>query len=260
MALILNIDTASSGASIALSNQGNVIGIKKNADVKDHASWIHNAVQNLLRENGSSISELQAIAVTAGPGSYTGLRVGMATAKGLCYVLNIPLIVENTLKVMAMAAIQIGNRQQVPDAPGGNLISRVNTENGKTQATWDAEAQVREASLKPLLVPMIDARRMEVFTAVYDFDLSEIMSPVALVLDPAAFDAVASGRRLICFGNGSEKFQTIARPGQFEFQNWDNDAGSLAFLSYEKFRQKEFADLAYVEPLYLKEFYSPSKK
>src|SRR5215510_5471433 len=105
MALILNIDTATESASLALSEKDRIIGITKNKEIRDHASWIHKAIQGLLDKVGQSLPQLAAIAVTAGPGSYTGLSVGMATAKGLCYVLGIPLIVENTLKVMARAAI-----------------------------------------------------------------------------------------------------------------------------------------------------------
>ena len=233
MALILNIDTATEFASLALSNEGNTLSVKKNKEVKDHASWIHNAIRELLEECRFSLSELQAIAITAGPGSYTGLRVGMATAKGLCYVLDIPLIVENTLKVMAKAYVDTSN------LPG-------------------RKSQISNS--KTLLIPMIDARRMEVYTAVYEADLAEVMPPAAVVLDRGSFDEVKAGNRLICFGTGSQKFQSIVRPGEFEFDNLEHGAGALGYLAYQKFREKTFADLAYAEPLYLKEFYSPSKK
>src|ERR1700730_6065882 len=104
MALILNIDTATENASLALSKNGEVLQIISNPDLKDHAAWIHTAIKALMDKSGHALSQINAIALTAGPGSYTGLRVGMATAKGLCYVLNIPMITENTLKVMAKAA------------------------------------------------------------------------------------------------------------------------------------------------------------
>ena len=108
MALILNIDTATESASIALSNDDRVLGSMENKDQKDHAAWIHSAIQQLLKAHDRDIQQLQAVAVTSGPGSYTGLRVGMATAKGICYTLRIPLITESTLKVMALAAIESG--------------------------------------------------------------------------------------------------------------------------------------------------------
>jgi len=227
MALILNIDTATEHASLALSEEGKVIATTSNKEIRDHASWIHNALQQLLQNTGYTLSQLEAIAITAGPGSYTGLRVGMATAKGLCYVLNIPLILENTLKVMARAYIEAFNHK-----PG--ILS--------------------------LLVPMIDARRMEVFTAVYDQALREVIPPMAMVLDATSFEGVNPDTRLICFGSGSLKFQAIARKDRFEFVELAPEAGAMAFFAHQKFKNKEFADLAYAEPLYLKEFYSPAKK
>src|SRR5579872_6938935 len=124
MALILNIDTATEEAGISLAADGEVMAMAVNPQQRDHAAWLHSAVEKMMHDAGTRITDLQAVAVTAGPGSYTGLRVGMAAAKGFCYALNIPLITENTLKVMAMAA-----RDQT----------------------------VSEG----LLCPMIDARRME---------------------------------------------------------------------------------------------------
>jgi len=248
MALILNIDTATEYASLALSNEGNTLSVKKNKEIKDHASWIHHAIRELLEECRFSLSELQAIAITEGPGSYTGLRVGMATAKGLCYVLDIPLIVENTLKVMARAYVEASNlpdRRSLPESTFG-------------RAGEGAKSQISNS--QALLVPMIDARRMEVYTAIYDSDLAELMQPVALVLDPGSFNEVKAGNRLICFGTGSQKFQSIVRPEEFEFDHLEHGAGALGYLAYQKFREKAFADLAYAEPLYLKEFYSPAKK
>ncbi|HUP13519.1 MAG TPA: tRNA (adenosine(37)-N6)-threonylcarbamoyltransferase complex dimerization subunit type 1 TsaB, partial [Niastella sp.] len=142
--LILNIDTATDQAIVSLSKEGSVIGTLENNAQKDHAAWIQLAINSLLQKHGSAMHQLQAIAVTAGPGSYTGLRVGMATAKGLCFALQIPLITINTLQVMANAAI---------------------------------DQFLLKASQMPLplcFCPMIDARRMEVFTAVYDKALQEI--------------------------------------------------------------------------------------
>jgi tRNA threonylcarbamoyladenosine biosynthesis protein TsaB len=134
MALILNIDTATETGGICIAEEGKTLAMAVNPEQKDHASWLHPAVEKIMRDAGCGMKDLQAVAVTAGPGSYTGLRVGMAAAKGFCYALGIPLITENTLKVMALAA--------------------------KEQAPGDG-----------LLCPMIDARRMEVFTAVYQNDL-----------------------------------------------------------------------------------------
>src|SRR5438270_3192396 len=103
--MILTIDTATDQASVCLSQNGNVLATSINDNQKDHATWIQVAINTLLKEQGFSMQQLKAVAVTEGPGSYTGLRVGMATAKGLCFALQIPLITVNTLKVMACAAI-----------------------------------------------------------------------------------------------------------------------------------------------------------
>ena len=237
MALILNIDTATDCASIALSHKLDVLASNKNEEIRDHAAWLHNAIHQMMVHSAFSLSQLEAIAVTAGPGSYTGLRVGMAAAKGLCYVLGIPLITENTLKIMANAAIK-------------QLTHSITQRDNHNRETL---------ILETLFVPMIDARRMEVFTAAYDHELREMMPPVALVLDAASFDGV-KGDRLVCFGNGSHKFESIAQPGRFQFIDIKPDATSLSQLAYQKFLKGDFADLAYAEPFYLKEFYSPAKK
>ena len=264
MALILNIDTSTDYASIALSMDGKLVQLMKNPAERDHASWIHRAIQELLIKCGYGLEDLQAIAVTAGPGSYTGLRIGMSTAKGLCYVLNVPLIAVNTLKVMAVANRQLamgprqvggqtqkGNKQlptgnqQVPDGPGhiGQLAT-----------------QGDENSLKPLLVPMIDARRMEVYTAIYDIELNEVMPPEALILTSDSFAQWKQGHNLTFFGSGSKKFEVIASDEHFVFEKSHFDASALTTLSYRDYLDKQFADLAYAEPFYLKEFFSTGKK
>src|SRR5665647_1745116 len=147
MALILNIDTATESAIISISEKDKIIDSVTNSNQKDHASFLQPAIKNLLQKADLSINKLNAIAVTAGPGSYTGLRVGMASAKGLCYALKIPLITINTLEVMALSSLK----------------------------------QIHDPSA--LYCPMIDARRMEVFTAVYDHHLTEIIKPCSMILD-----------------------------------------------------------------------------
>ena len=231
MALILNIDTATENGSLALAKDDKLLALLKNPDQKDHAAWIHIAIKGLMERSGYSLSALNAIAVTAGPGSYTGLRVGMATAKGLCYVLNIPLITESTLKVMAKAAVQ-----QLPKHFANNGPGRI------------------------LLVPMIDARRMEVFTAVYDLQLNLLAQPAAMILAAGSFLDFERDGKLIFFGSGSAKFQKFGTKQHFVFAEVKHDAVSLAALSGKRFAEADFADLAYVEPIYLKEFYTHPKK
>lgn len=217
--LILNIDTAVAGASVCLASGAVVQGCKRNATPNDSAAWIHTAIQELLNEQGVAVNGLAAVAVSAGPGSYTGLRIGMATAKGLCYAAGLPLITINTLAMMAQAA-----------AP---------------QPT-------------DLLCPMIDARRMEVFTAMYTNDLTEVQPAQALVLQPDSFADVLDRSTVTFFGNGSAKFETLAQHRNAAFKHLVADASHLAVLSRRAFVQHRFADLAYSEPFYGKAFFSPA--
>src|SRR5205814_5136447 len=145
MALIFNIDTALEIASLGLAEDGIMIQSIENDQQKDHAAWIHVAIKNLFEKTGKTIDQLDAVAVSNGPGSYTGLRVGLSTAKGLCYALNIPLITVGTLQVMALNAVQALAKSDLQSADHGG------------------ENELGDI----LFCPMIDARRMEVFTAVY---------------------------------------------------------------------------------------------
>ena len=220
MALILNIDTSVDVASLCLAREEEVLSFAKNESQKDHASWLHTAIKEIFEKNDLELRSIDAIGVTGGPGSYTGLRIGMATAKGICFALNKPLISLSTLLVMANAA-------------------------------KDESAD--------LLCPMIDARRMEVFTAIYTKGLKIVKHPAALTLNENSFAEYLSNNRICFFGNGSNKFQAIEKSPQAFFRDIKTGASSMAPLSEKSFTEKNFADLAYAEPLYLKEFYTPSK-
>jgi len=227
MAFILNIDTAVDVASICLAKDGKLLSIDKNVrehslgeSQKDHASWLHIAIKEIFEKNNLELGSVDAIAVTGGPGSYTGLRIGLATAKGICFALNKPLISLNTLLVMAYAA-------------------------------KDESAD--------LLCPMIDARRMEVFTAIYTKELQIVKEPAAMTLNENSLDEYLLNNSICFFGNGSNKFRTIKKHEKAVFIDLKADASSMISLSEKKFAEKEFADLAYAEPLYLKEFYSPAR-
>ena len=223
MALILNIDTATEEAGICLAADGEVVAMAVNPEQKDHASWLHTAIEKIMRDAGTRINDLQAVAVTAGPGSYTGLRVGMAAAKGFCYALNIPLITENTLKVMAMAA-----RDNV--------------------------------SSERLLCPMIDARRMEVFTAVYRNDMEEVAPTAAMIIDEHSFSTILASNDVSFFGGGSYKCKPIITAPSAAFIEINYHAGYLGILSFLRYLQREFTGLAYSEPAYTKEFYTHTRK
>ena len=220
MALILNIDTAVDVASICLAKDGKVLSIAKNESQKDHASWLHIAIKEIFEKNNLELGSVDTLAVTRGPGSYTGLRIGIATAKGICFALNKPLISLNTLLVMANAA-------------------------------KDESAD--------LLCPMIDARRMEIFTAIYTKGLEIVKDPAAITLNENSFAEYLSNKNICFFGNGSNKFKAIEKSPQAFFSEIKTDASSMVSLSEKSFTEKKFADLAYAEPLYLKEFYTPVK-
>jgi tRNA threonylcarbamoyladenosine biosynthesis protein TsaB len=228
MPLILNIDTSTQHGSTCIARDGNCMALLQNPEQKDHAAWIHPAIQELLKHANCTLSDLQAVAVTAGPGSYTGLRVAMATAKGLCYALRIPMITENTLRVMAFVSVEYRS-----------AIHHLN---------------------EALHCPMIDARRMEVFTALYNSSLVEIMQPAALVLTPDSFIKELETNTIIFSGDGSKKFRVLMNHPHAIFEDFQFNATHLAVLSNMKFLNSEFVEVAYAEPLYLKEFYTVPKK
>ena len=224
MAIILNIDTATETASICLSKNGKTISLLENKNQKDHASWLQVAIVQLLSAAGFVIRDLQAVAVTSGPGSYTGLRVGMASAKGLCYALKIPLITESTLKVMAHAA------------------------------------QEQARVLDCLICPMIDARRMEVFTALYSPELVELRPAEVMLLDSNSYENELNQHKILFFGSGIQKYrQNILTYNAF-FADIVFSARDLGFLAEQKFDNQEFTDIIYSEPAYAKAFFSYIKK
>jgi len=196
-----------------------VIELLSNPLQKDSASWIQTGVRQLMEIANIQLQQLSAVSISAGPGSYTGLRVGMATAKGLCYALNIPLVTINTLKMMAVAA-----------------------QNEETD----------------LICPMIDARRMEVFTAIYDKSLEEIISPHNIILDENSFGEILKNKKILFFGNGSTKFEALIKSTNAGFKQIEANAKQLVTLSFAAYKQRLFADLAYSEPFYGKAFYSPA--
>jgi tRNA threonylcarbamoyladenosine biosynthesis protein TsaB len=218
VSVILNIETAIDSASVCLAKNGQVVLLKQHPHPKDSAAWIQPAISDLLHETGYTFKGLHAIAVSSGPGSYTGLRVGMATAKGLCFALGIPFITLNTLQIMASAL------------PGHD--------------SW--------------LCPMIDARRMEVFTALYDSDLNEILAPKNMVLNDESFIEIIEEEKIIFFGNGSDKFRTIMAHKNATFAPFHLTASHMAVLSETAYDDGQFANLAYSEPFYGKDFFSPA--
>ncbi|MBN8675958.1 MAG: tRNA (adenosine(37)-N6)-threonylcarbamoyltransferase complex dimerization subunit type 1 TsaB [Chitinophagales bacterium] len=221
MALILHIDTALETASVCLSDDENIIALAINTDQKDHASWLHNSIREMMIKHDTPLNRLQAISVSIGPGSYTGLRVGLSAAKGFCYALNIPLITTGTLQMIA------------------NRVRKEATD---------------------LICPLIDARRMEVYAALYDKQMTEIEKPSALTVDANSFSDLLTNRKLIFTGSGSKKLQQILSHANASFIDKVVTAEQLVVFAHLSYRKQQFADLAYTEPLYIKDFYSPARK
>jgi len=220
MSYLLHINTALETASISLSREGKIIAEKQNSNQKDHATFLHPAIQDVLKKVDLTVKSLSAISVIAGPGSYTGLRVGMSAAKGMCFALSLPMITVNTLEWMALSAA-----------------------NEETD----------------LLCPMIDARRMEVYTALYARNLEEIIPPAALILHTDSFSERLEINQILFFGNGAEKFSKLIAHPNAAFKMIDPNIEKFAEISWNLYQQRTFANLAYTEPLYIKDFYTTFK-
>ncbi len=221
MSLILNIDTATENAHVSLAKDGQVLHSLGSGAQKEHAGFLQAAIQELIKLAGVQFKDVDAVAVTAGPGSYTGLRVGLASAKGLCYALKIPLITIGTLEVLAASALQL-----YPPAADENI----------------------------LFCPMMDARRMEIFTAIYQHDLQEYLQPCAMILDEFSFEKDLLKNKIIFFGSGSEKWKKICNNPNAIFKSVSVLPESLGNSSNMLFLEKKFTSLAYSQPFYLKEF------
>jgi tRNA threonylcarbamoyladenosine biosynthesis protein TsaB len=215
MAFILNIETATKNCSVSLAKDGKTISCQELATEQfSHAEKLHVFIAELLHENNIKYSQLDAVAVSQGPGSYTGLRIGVSSAKGLCYALNIPLIAIDTLQLLA---------QQITIESG-------------------------------LILPMIDARRREVFSAIYDSNYQQIRTTQAEIINENSYVEIKEILHLV--GDGAAKFKDTLIDPKFVFH--DNvvypSAQEMSSLSFEKFQNSEFVDVAYFEPFYLKDF------
>lgn len=225
MSLILNIDTASENAHVSIARDGQILHALSSESQKEHAGFLQAAIQQLIKTTGIHLKEIDAVSVTAGPGSYTGLRVGFASAKGLCYALKKPFITIGTLEVLTVSALQL-----YPPAADENI----------------------------LFCPMIDARRMEIFTAIYEQSLTMYMQPCAKILDAFSFEKELSKSKMIFFGSGSEKWSKVCNHPNAIFKAVTILPESLSKSSNTLFLEKKFTDLAYSEPFYLKEFQTVS--
>lgn len=227
MALILNLDTSTRICSVALARKGVLLGLEESQEDKSHASLLAVFINRVLEKSNVKISELDAVAVSKGPGSYTGLRIGVSTAKGLAYALGIPLISVNTLTAMATGVLHwhLLDRLQLPD-----------------NETF-------------YLCPMIDARRMEVYAAVYSPTGKMVEPTNAKVIQEDSYGKLLEQHRMIFFGNGADKCRNIIQHSNAAFmEGIETSAKFMVPLAESDWQQKNFEDVAYFEPLYLKDF------
>jgi len=227
MALLLHIDTATAYAGVCLSLNGNVLAMKEHADQKNHAAFLQPAIKEIMKMAGKSLADLDAIAITAGPGSYTGIRVGLSSAKGICFALNKPLILLNTLQVIAKAALE--------------------------------QLAIEDKDINTLIYPMIDARRMEVFTGIYNQKLLEMGKTAAVILDESFFNSLPNEPQIAFCGDGSLKIPTEFFTNNKTLITSQHHVNHMITLAEREFEAGNFANLAYSEPLYVKEFYQAQK-
>jgi tRNA threonylcarbamoyladenosine biosynthesis protein TsaB len=220
MGLILLIDTALEVASVGIAREGSLLCKRENAKQNDHAAWLHVAIQEVLTEAEIDIHQLDAVGITDGPGSYTGLRVGMAAAKGICYAQNIPLISVSTLRLLATSV-------------------------------QDEEAD--------LIIALIDARRDEVYAGAYDRAGNVMLPEQAMMLTPESFQDICKGKKVVLTGNGASKTIEKLTNKDLFLSDPKHAVKNLAEITYKKFINSDFSDLAYHEPAYLKDFYTTAK-
>ena len=223
MAIILNIETATDTCSVALAIDGKMVALREISGERNHAALLTTFIGNCCNEAGVTLHEIDAVAVSKGPGSFTGLRIGTSTAKGICYATGKPLLAVNSLQAMA----------------SNFVIAHGNLSEGD------------------LLVPLIDARRMEVYHAIFDRNMDFVSPTSAKIIDSQSFIEKSQNSRLILFGDGMNKCKPVLSEAsyiQFVDGNYNSAAGMVTF-SEKSYQLSAFEDVAYFEPFYLKDFF-----
>lgn len=221
MAYLLALETATKVCSVALFKEEKLLLVKEQDGAYSHAENLAVFVEDVLKEAGVDINELSAVAISKGPGSYTGLRIGVSFAKGLCYSLALPLIAIDTLKSMAW---------------GCNV---------------EADA---------LVCPMIDARRMEVYAAIYNSQLEAVKPISADIVESTSYHEYLENQKVYFIGDGASKCKAVLTHKNAIFQEGLPSAQNMGSLAFTKFKNAEFEDVAYFEPYYLKEFIAIKSK
>lgn len=222
MALILNIETSTKNCSVSIARDGKILSLKEiNTGAYSHAEMLHPMILETLEENNLTIKDLSAIAVGKGPGSYTGLRIGVSAAKGLCFTHNIPLFAINSLEILARAC------------PSNNGV----------------------------IIPMIDARRMEVYSAIFDHNYQFVRETEAEIITQDSFLTQLNKGPVYFLGDGVEKCKEIlSNKNAFFIQGKFPSAKEMAHISYNKYKDNDMEDVAYFEPFYLKDFIATKEK
>ena len=235
MPVLLHIETTTKACSAGISRDGRMVSLRESVD-KDyaHSSLLTVFIEKLLSKTGTAPSQLDAIVVSSGPGSYTGLRIGTSVAKGLCYALDISLIAVNTMRALAVVASK------------------------KVKARKDL---LSPKSLEVFYCPMIDARRMEVYCALFDSMFNQIGETKAAIIDGDSFKKELENKKIIFFGDGAEKCNSVIQSENALFlkEIWPSATGMIPEAE-AKWNQKDFVDLAYFEPFYLKDFVAGKPK
>ena len=222
--MILCLETATPVCSVALNDGNRCLALRECVGQNAHSEKITIFIKEVLDEVGIGYEQLDAVAVSQGPGSYTGLRIGVSTAKGVCYAADRKMMAIDTLHAMACGMKErLGNQLQAND----------------------------------LLIPMIDARRMEVYASLFDADLNKVEDTAALVIDENSFnELVAEGRKIWLFGDGAPKLKAVFanRPEIQIVEGFNPSAAFMASLAEQQLKAGQFVDVAYFEPFYLKDF------
>lgn len=232
MALILNIETSTAVCSVGLSRDGKTVALKENKEGLNHSSLLSVFIDEILKENALTARDLDAVAVSMGPGSYTGLRIGVSTAKGVCYGAELPLIAVSTLQSVAQPVFEsVSQNGRLKDA----------------ENAW--------------FCPMTDARRMEVFCAFYDKNNKLKKDISAEIIEQDSFNEILKQREVVFFGDGANKCKEIITHDNAHFlDNFLPSARNMAPISEHLYKKEDFVDVAYFEPFYLKDFVATTPK
>ncbi len=221
MALIISIETATKICSVALAKDGITIATKETSEGNSHSTQLAPFIKEIIDASEYTFNDLDAVAVSMGPGSYTGLRIGVSTAKGLCFGLDIPLIAVSTLEAMAV----------------------------------QAKKQYSNLDKKMILSPMIDARRMEAYSQFFDSNLKALNEISAIIVDEETYKEDLAKQPILFFGDGALKCEPIINNSKaIFFEGGLPSAEGMIPLAEQQFQNQDFADVAYFEPFYLKEF------